>query len=105
MKKITILVPCYNEQESVELFYTKVMQILSGIENYKFELLFVNDGSKDDTLTIIKVLREKDENVSYLDLSRNFGKETAMIAGLITVMGMPLLSWMWICRIHQNLFR
>lgn len=82
LKKITILVPCYNEQESVELFYTKVMQILSGIENYKFELLFVNDGSKDDTLTIIKVLREKDENVSYLDLSRNFGKETAMIAGL-----------------------
>ena len=82
MKKIMILVPAYNEEESLPFLYERVSNIMNGMKNYEFELLFVNDGSKDNTLKEIKDLRAKDERVSYVDFSRNFGKETAMIAGL-----------------------
>ena len=82
MKKITILVPAYNEEESLPFLYERVSNIMNEMKNYEFELLFVNDGSKDNTLKEIKDLRAKDERVSYVDFSRNFGKETAMIAGL-----------------------
>ena len=82
MKKITILVPAYNEEESLPFLYERVSNIMNEMKDYEFELLFVNDGSKDNTLKEIKDLREKDNRVSYIDFSRNFGKETAMIAGL-----------------------
>ena len=82
MKKITILVPAYNEEESLPLLYERVSKIMNEMKNYEFELLFVNDGSKDNTLNEIKKLREKDKRVSYVDFSRNFGKEIGMIAGL-----------------------
>ena len=57
-------------------------KVILNLKNYEFELLFINDGSKDNTLKIIKGLREKDSKISYVDFSRNFGKEVAMIAGL-----------------------
>ena len=82
MKKITILVPAYNEEESLPLLYERVSKIMNEMKNYEFELLFVNDGSKDNTLNEIKKLREQDKRVSYVDFSRNFGKEIGMIAGL-----------------------
>ncbi len=82
MKKITILVPAYNEEESLPLLYERLSKIVNQMQNYEFELLFVNDGSKDNTLNEIKELRKKDSRVSYVDFSRNFGKEIAMIAGL-----------------------
>lgn len=82
MKKITILVPAYNEEESLPFLYERVSKIMNEMENYEFELLFVNDGSKDNTLKEIKELRSKDNRVSYVDFSRNFGKEIGMIAGL-----------------------
>ncbi len=82
MKKITILVPAYNEEQVLNMFYDQVLLTLNAIENYEFEILFVNDGSKDHTLEILKQLRDKDKRVSYINLSRNFGKEIAMIAGL-----------------------
>ncbi|MDO4920663.1 MAG: glycosyltransferase family 2 protein [Phascolarctobacterium sp.] len=82
MKKITLLVPCYNEEAVVGKFYDRVTGILNDIHQYEFEILFVNDGSKDGTLALMKTLRAKDIRVSYLDLSRNFGKEIAMIAGI-----------------------
>lgn len=82
MKKITILIPAYNEEESLPLLYERVSKIMNEIKNYEFELLFINDGSKDNTLNEIKELRQKDDRVNYVDFSRNFGKETAMIAGL-----------------------
>ena len=82
MKKISIIIPAYNEQESLNLMYDRLMPILDEIKNYEFEVLFVNDGSKDNTLKIIKELRGKDNRISYVDFSRNFGKEVAMIAGL-----------------------
>jgi polyisoprenyl-phosphate glycosyltransferase len=82
MKQISILIPAYNEEEVLYSLYYRLIKVFDSIPNYFFEILFVNDGSKDNTLNIIKELRETDQRVSYVNLSRNFGKETAMIAGL-----------------------
>ncbi len=82
MKKISIIIPCYNEEESIPLFYKEITNTLKQINNYNYELIFVNDGSKDNTITTIKELASKDKNVIFLNFSRNFGKEAAMLAGL-----------------------
>jgi glycosyltransferase involved in cell wall biosynthesis len=82
MKKITILIPAYNEEEVLDKLYSRLKQVLAKLNDYHFEILFVNDGSKDRTLDIIKTLQKEDTMVSYVDLSRNYGKEIAMIAGL-----------------------
>ena len=81
MKKITIIIPAYNEEESLPMLYERLNKLMNEVTNYEFEVLFVNDGSRDKTLEIIKTLREKDNRISYVDFSRNFGKEIAMIAG------------------------
>lgn len=81
MKKVTVLVPCYNEEESLPIFYDRFLEVVSGIQGYEWELLLVNDGSRDNTLQIMRNLHCKDSMVSYVDLSRNFGKERAMLAG------------------------
>ncbi len=81
MKKISIIVPTYNEEETLNLLYERLNPIIDK-NNYEFEVLFVNDGSKDNTLDIIRKLREKDSRISYIDFSRNFGKEIAMMAGM-----------------------
>lgn len=81
-KKVTILVPAYNEEDVIQQLYTRLVTVFNTMPLYEFELLLVNDGSKDNTLLKIKLLREIDRRVSYVNLSRNFGKETAMIAGL-----------------------
>lgn len=81
MKTITILVPAYNEEEVLEQMYRVLVDVCNRLTLYQFEFLFVNDGSKDRTLEIVKQLKEKDERVQYVDLSRNFGKEVAMSAG------------------------
>ena len=85
MKKITILVPVYNEEEVVEIFYKEIIKVINSIKNYRFEILFVNDGSKDNTLNLIKKMQKKDKIISYIDLSRNYGKEIAMAAGIDNV--------------------
>lgn len=82
MKTVTILVPAYNEEAVLEQLYERLKIVMDDLPVYHFELLFVNDGSRDQTLAIIKDLRKQDERVAYVDLSRNFGKEVAMIAGL-----------------------
>lgn len=82
MKKISIIVPAYNEEESLPFLYERLTKLIDSIENYKFEVLFINDGSKDKTLELIKEIREKDKRYCYVNLSRNFGKEIAMMAGL-----------------------
>ena len=82
MKSIAILVPCYNEEAVLNNFYERVESVVRDIEDCKFSYLFVNDGSNDGTLEIMKSLRNKDDKVHYVALSRNFGKEIAMIAGL-----------------------
>jgi glycosyltransferase involved in cell wall biosynthesis len=82
MKKISIIIPAYNEEESLPFLYERLEKLMNEINGYEFEVLFVNDGSKDKTIQIIKELRQKDERICYVDFSRNFGKEIAMLAGL-----------------------
>ena len=82
MKKVSIVIPAYNEEESLPYLYERITKLIDTVENYEFEILFINDGSKDKTLELIKEYRNKDNRFSYVNLSRNFGKETAMIAGL-----------------------
>ena len=81
MKRITILVPCYNEGASLPLLYEELKKLIDGENGYEWEVLFVNDGSKDNTLQIIKELHAEDHRIAYVNLSRNFGKENAMLAG------------------------
>lgn len=78
--KISVVVPCYNEEESIELFYEEMCSVSREMDN-EFEYIFVNDGSKDNTLDIIKNLSKKDSRVKYISFSRNFGKEAAIYAG------------------------
>ncbi|MTH54890.1 glycosyltransferase [Bacillus mangrovi] len=91
MKKISILIPAFNEEEVLYSLYSRLSNVMDGLIEYDFEILFVNDGSSDGTLSILKFLREKDERINFLDLSRNFGKEIAMIAGLDFVKGDALV--------------
>lgn len=83
---ITLIVPCYNEQESLPIFYKEVTAVVQKIKS-DYELLFINDGSRDDTLTILRSLAKKDSHVTYLSFSRNFGKEAAMYAGFCNARG------------------
>ena len=83
---ISIIVPCYNEQEALPLFHKEATRILQEIGE-EYELLFVNDGSKDETLKELKALSAKDSHVIYLSFSRNFGKEAAMYAGFCNAKG------------------
>jgi len=82
MKKISIIIPTYNEEEALPFLYERLTKLIDSIKEYKFEVLFINDGSKDKTLDIIKYIRKKDNRFCYVNLSRNFGKEVAMMAGL-----------------------
>lgn len=86
MKKVTIIVPCYNEQESLPIFYQEAVSVIKKT-GYDYEFLFVNDGSKDGTLTILRELAAQDEHITYLSFSRNFGKEAAMFAGFCNASG------------------
>lgn len=87
MTKISILIPAYNEQEVIQHLYQRLGKLANDNRDYDFEFLFVNDGSRDKTLSIIKAYADKDPRVSYVNFSRNFGKEIAMIAGLDHVTG------------------
>ena len=81
MKKIDLIVPCYNEEESIPLFYEEIKKVRKNMQ-YKIAIIFVNDGSSDKSLDVMKEIALKDEFVKYLSFSRNFGKEAAMLAGL-----------------------
>ena len=87
MKKVSVLVPCYNEEASLPLLYTELVKVMDSCKLYDWEVFFINDGSRDNTLSVIKDLRQKDTRISYVDLSRNFGKENAMLAGFDYVTG------------------
>ena len=81
MKKISIIIPCYNEEPTIPYFYEEINKISKQMKN-NFEFIFVNDGSKDNTINVIKEYAKKDKRVKYINFSRNFGKEAAMYAGL-----------------------
>ena len=82
MKKVSIIIPTYNEEESLPLLYDKLKEITGNLPNYIFEFLFINDGSKDKTLELIKNYRKNDSRICYVDFSRNFGQEIALAAGI-----------------------
>lgn len=86
-KKISILVPCFNEEKSLAVLYDALQNVIKEIKSYDWELLFINDGSRDNTLQVLEQLRAKDERCCYVDLSRNYGKEAAMLAGFDYVTG------------------
>ena len=88
MEKISIIVPCYNEESALPLFYEELQKNIKKFpKNVSFEILFVNDGSKDKSLNVIKNLAKKDKDVKYISFSRNFGKESAIYAGLENASG------------------
>ena len=87
MNLITLIIPCYNEEESLPLLYPELVKVSQGMPEQAFEFLFVNDGSRDKTLVLLKELAQNDDRVKYISFSRNFGKEAAMYAGLENAKG------------------
>lgn len=81
MEVISIIIPCYNEEDSIPLIYNELKKVSNNMK-YDFEFIFVNDGSIDNSLSVLKKLSAKDKQVKYIHFSRNFGKEAAMYAGL-----------------------
>lgn len=86
-EKLSVIVPCYNEEESLPLFHREVTLVLQGMTEVDYELVFVNDGSSDQTLEVMKMLSDKDSHCRYVGFSRNFGKEAGMYAGLAEAEG------------------
>ncbi len=79
---ITIVIPCYNEEDSLPIFYDNICSLMSKMNYVDFELIFINDGSEDKTLGLLRKFSKKDKRVRYISFSRNFGKEAGMLAGL-----------------------
>ena len=82
MDTITIVVPCFNEQEALPYFYKEYLSISQSMNNVRLKLLFIDDGSSDETLNLIQDFAEKHPEIKYISFSRNFGKEAAIFAGL-----------------------
>lgn len=87
MKKISIVIPVYNEEKVLEISYNKIKGILENIEQYDYEIIFVNDGSKDESISILEAISNEDSKVKIISFSRNFGQEAALTAGLKYVTG------------------
>lgn len=87
MKKISIIIPCLNEEEALPVYYQKMSAVMEQMKEAEFELLFVDDGSTDGTLSIMKEMHQKDARCCFLSFSRNFGKEAAIYAGLKNAKG------------------
>lgn len=87
MKVMSLVIPCYNEEQSLALLYNEIDRVSTELTAYEFEMLFIDDGSKDDTLKIIKAFAARDPRVKYISFSRNFGKEAAMYAGFCNAKG------------------
>ena len=86
-KLISVVVPCYNEEETLQILYNELNKVTESMSEYTFEYVFVNDGSKDKTVLLLKEMAKKDERVKYVSFSRNFGKEAALLAGLSNAKG------------------
>ena len=84
---ISIIIPCFNEEEAIPVFYEEMKKIVNEMKEVDFEFVFIDDGSKDKTLSILKELNKKDKKVHFRSFSRNFGKEAGMLAGLEYVKG------------------
>ncbi len=87
MKKVSILIPFYNEQDVLPSLFERLQLLIDSNDNYQWEVMLINDGSTDNSLCLVKQMRLRDKRFRYIDLSRNFGKETAMLAGFDNVTG------------------
>ena len=87
MKKVSLIIPMYYEEEVAETCYKRVEKVLAGLKNYEYEIIFINDGSKDKTLEILEKIANKDKNVKVISFSRNFGHQAAVTAGLKYISG------------------
>jgi len=87
MDKISLIVPCYNEEQALPFLYKEIVKLADEMPDQAFEFIFVNDGSRDKTLDIIKELRKSDDRIHYVSFSRNFGKEAGIYAGLKNATG------------------
>ena len=87
MKKVSILIPFYNEQDVLPSLFERLQSLIDSNDNYQWEVMLINDGSTDNSLCLVKQMRLRDKRFRYIDLSRNFGKETAMLAGFDNVTG------------------
>lgn len=87
MKKVSILIPLYNEQDVLPSLFERLQLLIDSNDNYQWEVMLINDGSTDNSLCLVKQMRLRDKRFRYIDLSRNFGKETAMLAGFDNVTG------------------
>ena len=87
MQKISILIPAYNEEASLQFLFERLVTLMDANNKFAWEVLLVNDGSTDNTLMLLSQIHEKDNRFNYLDLSRNYGKEVAMLAGFDYVTG------------------
>lgn len=87
MKKVSILIPFYNEQDVLPSLFERLQTLIDSNDNYQWEVMLINDGSTDNSLCLVKQMRLRDKRFHYIDLSRNFGKETAMLAGFDNVTG------------------
>lgn len=91
MKKISVVIPMYNEEAVIEECYKRLKNILISLKNYSYEMIFVNDGSKDKTLELLEEIAKQDDNVKIISFSRNFGHQAAVTAGLKEVTGDAIL--------------
>ena len=82
MEKISVVIPCYNEEKAIPIFYKEMNKVMDKMKKLDFELIFVDDGSSDSTLEVCKNLAKEDKRVKFLSFSRNFGKEAGIYAGL-----------------------
>ena len=91
MPILTLVVPCFNEEATIQLFYEEATRVLTAV-NQETEFIFVDDGSKDNTLNILRQLANKDSHIHYISFSRNFGKEAAILAGLQAAQGKYIVT-------------
>ena len=87
MKKISVVIPAYNEQEVIKTCYDRIKKVLEELNNYEYEIIFINDGSKDDTLKILQEISKEDSKVKVISFARNFGHQAAVTAGIKHVTG------------------
>ena len=92
MKKISVVIPAHNEEGNIPLIYQRVRDVFSTLENYRFEIIFVNDGSRDDTQKVIEELAQNNDEVKYIEFSRNFGHQHAVKAGMDCSTGNAMIS-------------
>ena len=92
MKKISVVIPAHNEEGNISLIYQRIKEVFSKLENYHFEIIFVNDGSRDNTQKVIEDLAQNHEEVKYIEFSRNFGHQPAVKAGMDCSTGNAMIS-------------